>query len=88
MTSHRKTPAQTERNQKENLIAQFWKRLNASPIGGKRKDFSEKYLSEQRDRMPGTKTHNRQQIEFIFGKVFLNFRSFGRKRQNKFHIYF
>ena len=69
MTSHRKTPAQTERNQKENLIAQFWKRLNASPTDGKRKDFSEKYLSEQRDRMPGTKTHNRQQIEFIFGKV-------------------
>ena len=69
MTSHRKTPAQTERNQKENLIAQFWKRLNASPTDGKRKDFSEQYLSEQRDRMPGTKTHNRQQIEFLFGKV-------------------
>ena len=55
MTSHRKTPAQTERNQKENLIAQFWKRLNASPTDGKRKDFSEKYLSEGETECPEQK---------------------------------
>ena len=36
-------------------IAQFWKRLNASPADGKRKDFSEKYLSEGETECPEQK---------------------------------